>query len=74
MSDYPCGWPLCVSCGDHALDGHLTCGRAECDEGGARNGESAPSDAEIDANLERNHNILCGCATPNEGACALVSR
>lgn len=34
---YPPDWPRCVSCGDYALDGHLTCGRAECDESGARN-------------------------------------
>lgn len=35
-SAYPDGWPRCVSCGDAALDGHLTCGRVECDEGRAR--------------------------------------
>lgn len=29
---YPPGWPRCPSCGDHALDGHLTCGRIECGE------------------------------------------
>ena len=33
---YPNNWPRCVSCGDFALDGHLTCGRAGCDEGGSR--------------------------------------
>lgn len=36
MSGYPANWPRCVSCGDYALDGHLTCGRVECDEGHAR--------------------------------------
>jgi len=33
---YPVGWPRCVSCGDYAIDGHLTCGRLECNESGAR--------------------------------------
>jgi hypothetical protein len=32
---YPPDWPRC-HCGDHALDGHLTCGRVECDESGSR--------------------------------------
>ena len=32
---YPNAWPLC-SCGRPVLDGHLTCGRIECDESGAR--------------------------------------
>lgn len=32
---YPPGWPRC-HCGDYALDGHLTCGRVECDESGSR--------------------------------------
>lgn len=32
---YPRDWPKC-HCGDFALDGHLTCGRAECDESRAR--------------------------------------
>ena len=35
---YPVGWPRCVSCGEPALDGHLTCGRVECNEGRARHG------------------------------------
>lgn len=34
--DYPKNWPKCVNCGAPRLDGHLTCGRAECDEAGAR--------------------------------------
>jgi hypothetical protein len=29
---YPPGWPRCPVCGDYALDGHITCGRASCDE------------------------------------------
>jgi len=33
--NYPQGWPTCA-CGDPVLDGHLTCGRVECDESGAR--------------------------------------
>lgn len=33
---YPRDWPKCVRCDDFALDGHLTCGRVECDEGRAR--------------------------------------
>lgn len=37
---YPDGWPRCVTCGDFALDGHLTCGRHECDEARARDGEA----------------------------------
>lgn len=35
-SMYPEGWPRCPVCGDSALDGHLTCGRIECDEKGQR--------------------------------------
>jgi hypothetical protein len=69
---YPEGWPRCVSCGDEAMDGHLTCGRANCNEGPARRGDIGPSDAEIDANLDRNHNLLCGCDTPGEGRCVLA--
>lgn len=33
---YPANWPRCPNCGDYALDGHITCGRAACDEGGQR--------------------------------------
>lgn len=32
---YPPNWPRCL-CGEPVLDGHLTCGRAACDEGAAR--------------------------------------
>lgn len=32
---YPDDWPRCA-CGDFALDGHLTCGRAACSESEAR--------------------------------------
>lgn len=30
-ASYPKGWPACL-CGAPALDGHLTCGRADCNE------------------------------------------
>jgi hypothetical protein len=33
---YPVDWPRCMFCGNFALDGHLTCGRAECNEADAR--------------------------------------
>lgn len=29
---YPEGWPRCPKCNDFALDGHITCGRFECNE------------------------------------------
>lgn len=32
---YPPNWPRC-RCGEPVLDGHLTCGRVECDEAQAR--------------------------------------
>lgn len=35
--NYPPGWPECPSCGLPALDGHITCGQAGCDEAGHRN-------------------------------------
>lgn len=33
---YPADWPRCPSCGDFALDGHITCGRLECQEANYR--------------------------------------
>jgi len=33
--DYPADWPRCA-CGLPVLDGHVTCGKCECDEAGAR--------------------------------------
>lgn len=33
---YPHDWPRCPGCGKPALDGHITCGDAGCDEGGRR--------------------------------------
>lgn len=33
---YPADWPRCPSCGDFALDGHITCGRLECQESSYR--------------------------------------
>lgn len=41
---YPPDWPRCTGCSEPVLDGHLTCGRATCDEARARreyNGEEA---------------------------------
>lgn len=29
---YPAGWPRCPVCGEPALDGHITCGAAACNE------------------------------------------
>jgi hypothetical protein len=40
MSIYPDDWPRCLCCGDFALDGHFTCGRATCDESAARDREN----------------------------------
>ncbi len=33
---YPLDWPKCPNCDLPAMDGHVTCGRAECDEGAHR--------------------------------------
>ena len=33
---YPSNWPRCLGCGAPALDGHVTCGKATCNEGGHR--------------------------------------
>lgn len=33
---YPNDWPRCPKCGDFALDGHITCGRFQCNESEAR--------------------------------------
>lgn len=33
---YPSDWPRCPVCGDFAMDGHITCGRAQCNEGEQR--------------------------------------
>jgi hypothetical protein len=38
-SIYPKDWPRCPSCGDFALDGHITCGRLQCKEGDERQNE-----------------------------------
>lgn len=46
---YPANWPRCPSCGDFALDGHVTCGRLEC-------GEAAQRDATIIAEESDNGN------------------
>jgi len=33
---YPPDWPRCPVCDDPALDGHITCGKFQCDESGQR--------------------------------------
>lgn len=33
---YPDDWPMCPVCGELALDGHITCGKAQCNEGEQR--------------------------------------
>jgi hypothetical protein len=33
---YPDDWPLCPVCEEPALDGHITCGSANCNEGEER--------------------------------------
>lgn len=48
MSIYPDNWPSCPRCGEAALDGHITCGKAECNESGARRMK-----AEMDRDLDR---------------------
>lgn len=35
-SGYPANWPRCPACGASAMDGHITCGRANCAEGAWR--------------------------------------
>jgi hypothetical protein len=37
---YPDDWPRCPGCGDFALDGHITCGRAQCNERGQRDAQA----------------------------------
>lgn len=32
LGGYPPGWPRCPGCGRPALDGHITCGNAVCNE------------------------------------------
>jgi hypothetical protein len=44
-SFYPGGWPACPACGEPAMDGHITCGRMQCDEGGHRNDPGSPEAA-----------------------------
>jgi hypothetical protein len=38
---YPLNWPQCPICDDYALDGHITCGRVQCDEGEQRRKQAA---------------------------------
>ena len=48
---YPSNWLRC-HCGDFALDGHLTCGRAVCDEQRARDKDQAQQEDAEDARRE----------------------
>ena len=44
----------CPACGQPALDGHITCGQVQCDEGGRRRAmDEQPFDLEILASIER---------------------
>jgi hypothetical protein len=40
--EYPGDWPCCPACGRPALDGHITCGRAECNEAEQRGIKAQP--------------------------------
>lgn len=44
---YPSDWPSCPGCGRPAMDGHITCGSASCDEGGARAARAAAPAARL---------------------------
>lgn len=35
-STYPPDWPKCPGCSEPAMDGHITCGKVECNEAGRR--------------------------------------
>lgn len=39
---YPPGWPKCPSCGLPALDGHITCGKLDCNEQRHRHAHPEP--------------------------------
>lgn len=43
---YPENWPRYPTCGDFALDGHITCGRLQCNEAETRNDWMADQIAE----------------------------
>jgi hypothetical protein len=58
--NYPKDWPRCPQCDDFALDGHITCGRLECDEALERDkagGKRAP-DGYTEAEIERSQRRL----------------
>ena len=48
---YPSGWSSCTYCDLPALDGHLTCGRVECNETEARYDNAAELSAARDIEL-----------------------
>lgn len=41
MTGYPSDWPKCPSCGEPALDGHITCGSVLCHEASHRRERAA---------------------------------
>ena len=56
---YPKDWPKCPKCREPALDGHITCGKRECDEQFQRRARGFPdlSLADLEA-LELRHGKL----------------
>jgi hypothetical protein len=44
---YPKDWPKCPKCGDPAMDGHITCGKLECDELFERRARGMPETGKI---------------------------
>lgn len=60
-ASYPPDWPRCVTCGDFALDGHLTCGRAECDEARARKAKERLVQGEWNERLVRGLLLVLAC-------------
>jgi hypothetical protein len=54
---YPTNWPRCPMCGDYALDGHITCGKVQCEEG--RQGDlNRPDDAGAGCPMEGGRDLL----------------
>lgn len=71
-SIYPPDWPKCPACGKPALDGHITCGSVQCNEGGQRR-KSAQIDEREDRIAEFMFNMMaketgeaCWADTDNE--------
>lgn len=55
---YPSDWPRCPTCDDYALDGHITCGRWECDESGHRKRRTDEWRRVNSAEMQRNFDRL----------------